>query len=145
MGPLVAYLADLGFMQVTLIPGGLLGLLPLHVVAFEAGTFTYAPSANALLAAVKTARERARLSPVLLGIGNPLPNPQPLAFARAEVEEIEPFFPAEARRVCYESQATRVAMLRALPGATHLHFSCHGAFNVEEPLDSTLFSRAMMR
>jgi len=139
MVPLAARLADLGFRQVTLIAGGRLDLFPLHAVAFEALTCTYAPSARALQAAVNAARERAGLSPVLLGIGNPLPNPQPLAFACIEVEEIAPCFTAEARRVLYERQATRAATLRVLPNATHLHFACHGAFDVEEPLDSALY------
>ncbi|KPL21530.1 MAG: hypothetical protein AMJ93_09430 [Anaerolineae bacterium SM23_84] len=139
MAPLAARLIDLGFRQVTLIAGGQLDLLPLHAAAFETLTFTYAPSARALQAAANAARERAGLPAVLLGIGNPLPNPKPLAFARAEVEAIAPLFEGEAQRVLYEHQATRADTLQKLAGATHLHFSCHGIFDVEEPLDSALF------
>jgi CHAT domain-containing protein len=39
----------------------------------------------------------------------------------------------------YEYQATREETLKKLPGATYLHFACHGAFDVDEPLDSTLY------
>ena len=141
MGPLAARLTVLGFRQVTLIPGGRLGLWPLHAAAFAQCIVTFAPSARAQRAAMNAAGERAGLLPVLLGISNPLPNPRPLAFARIEVEEIAPLFAAGARRVLYERQATRADMpqaLQALPKATHLHFSCHGTFEVEEPLDSAL-------
>lgn len=139
IGPLAARLVDLGFRQATLIPGGLLSLLPLHAAAFERMTVTYAPSARALQVACNAAKERIHLPPVLLGIGNPLPNPQPLAFARAEVEAIAPLFAPEKRRAIYERQANRKDTLKHLPGATHLHFSCHGAFNTEKPLDSALY------
>jgi CHAT domain-containing protein len=138
VGPLAARLVELGFRRASLVPGGRLSLLPLHAAGFDAVTFTYTPSARALQAARGAARERAELAPVLLGIGNPLPNPQPLAFARTEVEEIAPRFAPEARHVLFERHATRAAVTESLPGATHLHFSCHGRFDVREPLDSAL-------
>ena len=139
MEPLVEHLADLGFRQVTLIPRGKLSLLPLHAIAFEKITATYAPSASALQAAKNAAAKRVGLSPTLLAIGNPLPNPNPLPFARAEVEEIAPLFDSKVQRVLNERQATRAETLKKQTGTTHLHFACHGAFNVEEPLDSALF------
>ena len=82
VGPVAARLRELGFRRASLVPGGRLSLLPLHAADFDAVTFTYTPSARALRAARGAARERAKLAPMLLGIGNPLPNPQPLAFAR---------------------------------------------------------------
>ena len=138
VGPLAARLVELGFRRASLVPGGRLSLLPLHAAGFDAVTFTYTPSARALRAARGAARERAKLAPMLLGIGNPLPNPQPLAFARTEVEEIAPRFAPEARHVLFERHATHAAVAESLPGATHLHFSCHGTFDVREPLDSAL-------
>jgi CHAT domain-containing protein len=39
----------------------------------------------------------------------------------------------------FERQATHAAVAGSLPGATHLHFSGHGTFNVRDPLDSALF------
>jgi CHAT domain-containing protein len=138
VGPLAARLVELGFRRASLVPGGRLSLLPLHAAGLDAVTFTYTPSAQALRAARGAARERAELAPVLLGIGNPLPSPQPLAFARTEVEEIAPQFALEARHVLFERNATHAAVTESLPGATHLHFSCHGWFDVREPLDSAL-------
>ena len=143
VGPLATRLVELGFRRASLVPGGRLSLLPLHAAGFDAVTFTYTPSARALQATRSMARERAKLAPMLLGIGNPLPNPQPLAFARLEVEEIAPRFAPfglpDAQHLLFERQATRVAMTEALPGATHLHLACHGTFAMAEPLDSALF------
>ena len=138
VGPLAARLRELGFQRASLVPGGRLSLLPLHAADFDAVTFTYTPSARALQAGRDAARERAKLAPMLLGIGNPLPNLQPLAFARTEVEEIAPQFAPAARHVLFERHATHAAVAASLPGATHLHFSCHGTFDVREPLDSAL-------
>ena len=138
VGPMAARLVELGFRRATLVPGGLLSLLPLHAAAFDEVTFTYAPSARALRAARGAARDRAKLAPVLLGIGNPLPSPRPLAFARTEVEEIAPQFAPAARHVLFERYATHAAVAASLPGATHLHFSCQGMFDVREPLNSAL-------
>jgi len=138
VGPLAARLMELGFRRASLVPGGRLSLLPLHAAGFDAVTFTYTPSARALRGARGAAKERAKLAPILLGIGNPLPNPQPLVFARTEVEEIAPRFAPEARHVLFERNATRAAVAESLLGATHLHFSCHGTFDVREPLDSAL-------
>jgi len=139
VGPLAARLVELGFRRASLVPGGRLSLLPLHAACFDGVTFTYTPSAPALQAARAAARERAKRAPMLLGIGNPLSNLQPsLAFARTEVEEIAPRFAPEAQHVLFERDATYAAIRESLHGATHLHFSCHGTFDVREPLDSAL-------
>ena len=139
MGPIVACLKKLGYAQAILVPTGTLSLLPLHAVALRTTTFTFAPSVRALQTTLTAAQERIHLSPTLLGIGNPLPNPQPLTFARIEIEMIEPFFAAEARKVFFEHRATRKDIQAALPGATYLHFACHGAFDAEDPLESVLY------
>ena len=139
VGPLAARLVELGFRRASLVPGGLLSLLPLHAAGFDAVTFTYTASARALQAARGAARERAERAPMLLGIGNPLPNPQPLAFARTEVEEIAPRFAAGAQHLLIERYATHAAVTESLAGTTHLHFSCHGTFNVREPFYSALY------
>ena len=126
--PVADRLVELGFRRASLVPGGRLSMLPLHAASFDAVTFIYIPSAGAMQAARGAVRERANLTPVLLGIGNPLPNPQPLIFARTEVEEIASLFAPQSRRVLLERHATRTAVAASLPGATDLHFSCHGTF-----------------
>lgn len=136
-GPLVARLGELSYRQATLIPSGLLDLLPLHATC-EPVVVSYAPSARVLQAAAYAAGERAALAPILLGVGNPLPSPAPLPFARTEVEAIMVLFDVNARRALYEEQATRANLQEQLAGATYLHFSCHGQFSTADPLDSAI-------
>lgn len=139
MIPLCQRLTELGVQQATLIPGGRLGLLPLPAAVIDSPiTFAYAPSARALRSASHVVQEREEMSNVLLGVGNPLPNPKPLNFARTEVENIASLFTEDYRRVLYEEQASRTTTLANVSGASHLHFSCHGAFNSEKPLESSL-------
>src|SRR5262249_50430110 len=124
IGPMAARLVGLGFRGASLVPGGRLSLLPLHAACFATVTLTYTPPARALQAARSAARERAELVPVLLGVGNPLPNPKPLAFARTEVEGIALRFAPTARHVLLGRGATYEEVKKWLAGATYLHFSC---------------------
>jgi CHAT domain-containing protein len=55
-----------------------------------------------------------------------------------EVEAIKRRFPPGAARTLCGREATKEAVLRILPRATHLHFACHGAFDPAAPLDSGL-------
>lgn len=139
MKPIVQRLLQLGYSRAILLPSLSLGLLPLPAAAFDQMILTYAPSARSLQMLLKNAWTRAGKAPVLLGIGNPHNAQKPLPFARIEVEESAVFFPTSARRCFYECQATRAAVIQALPGATHLHFACHGNFDLGYELDSALF------
>ena len=154
MAPVAQALREMEASGVVLIPGGRLALLPLHAALLpspdgeEAGPepfldlfdVAYAPGARPLRAAQQALTALPERPPVLAGVGNPLPNPKPLAFAQAELEEIEPFFPAneESRRTLYTKEASKEALLQRLPGATHVHLSCHGMFDPVNPLQSHL-------
>lgn len=139
VGPLAARLVELGYGQAALIPCGRLSLLPLSAAALDQVAMTVAPSARAMSSARQATLERNGLSPILLGIGNPLPNPQPLPFARLEIEGIAALFSCDEHRLLYEQQATLAGVRENIAGATYLHFSCHGKFNDVEPIDSALF------
>jgi CHAT domain-containing protein/tetratricopeptide (TPR) repeat protein len=139
VGPVASRLAELGYRQATFIACGRLSLLPLHAVAIEGLTVSYAQSARALRAAGDRVAVRARQFPILLAVGGPLPSTRPLAFAGAEVEEIRSRFQTGAGRLLRGSKATKAEVLNQLSGATHLHFACHGTFSVDEPLDSALY------
>jgi CHAT domain-containing protein len=138
LASVAGHLQASGYENAILIPAGLLNLLPLHALTADSMIFTLTPSARALQSALKLVQERKNLSPTLFGVGNPLPNPQPLSFARLEVAEIVPLF-GDKHRALYEEQATREAVIEAAHGATYLHFSCHGAFNPNQPLDSAFY------
>jgi len=142
LGPLAGRLADLGMAAATVVPVGLLSLLPLPAAAPDGCTIALAPSARALQAARNALGERPEGEPVLLAVGNPLPLPAgwtALDYAGVEVRAIERFFATESRRILPEEAATGKAVVQGLPGATHLHLACHGGFNANEPLDSALY------
>ena len=146
--PVAARLRAWGAEGVVLVPGGRLGLLPLHAARYRVDgrrvhlldefVVADAPNARAWKAAQDALALRQRHPPTLAGVGNPLPHPKPLPFARAELEEVADLFTAETRRPLYEEQATRSALLQRLPGATHVHLACHGLFDLETPLASRL-------
>jgi CHAT domain-containing protein len=145
LGPLAERLRTGGAQGVVLIPSGKLGMLPLHAAALEDGRclldefeVSYAPSAQALREARANAEVRAAASFRLAGVGNPLPNPKPLAYAKPELQSVVELLPAGSATPLYEEAATRPALLAALPGATAAHLSCHGNYALDEPLDSGL-------
>ena len=139
VGPVSARLVELGFQRASLVPGGRLSLLPLHAASFDPVTFTYTPSARALRAARARAGNGPNSDRCSSASEIPCPTVNLSPLPHTEVEEIAPRFAPEARLVLFERNATRAAVAESLPGATHLHFSCHGMFDVREPLDSALY------
>lgn len=148
VAPLAAQLRQIPAQGLVLIPGGLLGLLPLHAARYDLNgdhgclldefDVSYAPSARVLASARRVLPDREGAAPVLAGVGNPLENPRPLRYARPELEEVATLFAPGQQRTLYERDATKDALLSALPGANYVHLSCHGLFNPDEPLDSHL-------
>jgi CHAT domain-containing protein/TPR repeat protein len=130
---------------VTLIPVGVLGLLPLHAAwtydntrktgkryALDELTIRYAPNARALKEAYALAQQVKANK--LLAIDNPsndLPTSAP------EVQSVRAMFTDS--KVLSQENATKKAVLDALPDYNVLHFSCHGGTNFQKPLESCLF------
>jgi CHAT domain-containing protein len=52
-----------------------------------------------------------------------------LLFARMECSEISRLFGAGSAQVLAGNEATPAALMRAVRGATHVHFACHGFFS----------------
>ena len=136
MGPLADRIVELGYQKATLIPEDRLGLFPLQAVSSEDVIWGYSPSARTMQTARKTASARFDLNPVLLCIANPLPNPQPLRFAGVEAERIAQWFPSGTQHMLHGYEATRLAVVKSIPGSTHLHFACHSTVHPIEPLES---------
>jgi len=136
--PIIQSLMTMQYQQAVLILSGNLNLLPLHAVSNQAIQLTVSPSARALQTVFNNMVPQRRMLPLhFLGIGNPKNNEAPLLFARFEVENIAPLF--SSYKALYEKQATRVLTLKALPETSYLHFSCHGRFNLNNPLESKLY------
>jgi CHAT domain-containing protein/tetratricopeptide (TPR) repeat protein len=140
MFPIAARLKQLGADQAALIATGVLALLPLHAVTLDEMVFAYAPSARALRSAFHDAGLDSRLA-TLLAIGNPASAGwPPLAFARQEVEHIVGLCKerALACSALYDEEADLAAVTEHLNEASILHLACHGVFDVDEPLESSL-------
>ena len=147
VGPVAARLRELQAIGVVLIPTGMLSLFPFHAAPYVVDGETrclldeydvsYTPGAMVLGAARAALAARQGQPAVLVGVGNPQPHPQPLAFARAELEEVARFFEG-ASHPLYETAATEKAFVDLLPQATHVHLACHGRFDADRPLDSCL-------
>ncbi len=132
---LAARLRDRGVRRVALIPGGRLALLPFHALLDEIEV-SYLPSARVGGAARRELAAWTSGAPQLVAVGNPSLG-SPLRHAQSELEEVAAVFSGE-RRVLSSDEATKAALVDALPGATHLHLACHGAFDVDRPLNSAL-------
>ncbi|MEH1791029.1 MAG: CHAT domain-containing protein [Nostoc sp.] len=148
MSPLINHLQQHNFQQATLIPTGFLSFSPLHAAWVEDSTtptgrhyaldsihFTYAPNARSLSTAQKIAQRTVADS--ILAIDEPrhegasaLPN------SKREVKAVIATF--QSFQVFPQEQATRKAVLAALPHYKVLHCSCHGNANLQEPLKSGL-------
>jgi CHAT domain-containing protein len=133
--PLARRLRAPRFERALLVPCGPLGLLPLPALAIDEIAFAYAPSARILL---ELAARRRPTDPVFAAVGNPLSMAHPIPLAAMEAETSAEPFPTASRRILLGQAADRAAVLAALPGATHLHFACHGVFVLVEPLESAL-------
>ena len=158
MGPLVQKLQSLNFTQATLIPTGYLSLLPLHAAwtedpshpigrryALDDLHITYAPNAQSLNAARFIANSvqadsilaidepHHRIQDLKTGEYKPV---SPLPSSSKEVESAVSTF--QNPSILRHDQATRAAVIDALPHTTILHCSCHGTANLSEPLQSGL-------
>ncbi len=150
MGSIVEEVAVGDASHTTLIPAGLLGLLPLHAAwtedpdqptgrryALDEINFAYTPNARAL----DVARERAagRDAEGLLAIDEPQPvSASPLPSSSWETAAACDHFPDETTHLLGGEAATKEAVLEALPDYPVLHLSCHGFANPAEPLESGL-------
>jgi CHAT domain-containing protein len=147
MAPIVSHLQQRSLQHAILIPAGYLSFLPLHAAwtedatkplgrcyAFEEIALTYAPNALSL----GTARTVASNTPStsLFAINNPT---EDLRGASYEVQNaINAFRQHDLWKVISNQNATRAAILEALPDYAIAHFSCHGSANFQTPLDSGL-------
>ena len=149
--PLADSLAGRGASGVTLVPAGLLGLMPLHAIAWSdaAGNrrsliddfdVTFASSARLQLACMQRASRRDGDPIRFVGIANPLPHSNPLEGAELEIGLVEGLVPAGESLVLKREEATKERVLGVLPSATHVHFACHGGGGLLDSLLSAALS-----
>ncbi|WP_067792277.1 CHAT domain-containing protein [Actinomadura formosensis] len=149
MGDVLRHLP--GAPAVTLVPGGLLGLLPLHAAwtedaraptgrryALDATTIGYAPNARSLTAARAIAAERTGRALLAVTEPRPLPARYPrMPFTALEAAVARHALP-DAPRTLDGEAATLAAVQRGIAGADVVHLACHGFADLDRPLDSGL-------
>lgn len=146
MEPVLAVLA--GSAEVVLVPGGLLGLLPLHAAwtpdprrptgrryALDELAIGYTPNVRALAVARANARKAHADRALVFAEPSPVPAGA-LPSARYEAAVVRSGFPEVS--VVGGGAATRRAFGRRAPEADVLHLACHGYANLADPLDSGL-------
>jgi CHAT domain-containing protein len=131
--------------EAVLVPGGWLGLLPLHAAwrehdgrarcALDEVAFSYAPSAQALAHAQRIADKAG--SDGLLAVEEPLPvSAGRLPGAAVEVSAITALY--DQPTTLRHTHATRQAVLARLPSANVFEFAGHAATDWADPLRSGL-------
>jgi CHAT domain-containing protein len=96
----------------------------------------YAPSLSVFKRCLE--RERAgRKRETLLGVANPVP-PGNLVFSEWECEEIERLIGNERCLMLWREKATEAEVRRWMRERNYLHFSCHGQYRLDAPLESSL-------
>jgi CHAT domain-containing protein len=145
MRQVIQRLTKVGIDQAVLIPGGLLGLLPLHAAwtedpstptgkryALDHVYFSYAPSAHALLS-VQDGANRPVNS--ILAVDNP---DGTLIFSSEEVAAAVDHFPGDHSVWLIGEAALSKRVREAMARKDVLHFSTHGLAGFSQPLDSFL-------
>ena len=134
--------------RATLVPGGLLGLLPLHAAwisdsaksggrryALDELLLSYTPSAAILEEVSVGVPVHAPRS--LLAVADPQPvSAAPLPWATREVSNAARCF--SSVKVLVGPQATRTSVAEHLDGHDVLHFACHGFADTADPRRSAL-------
>jgi CHAT domain-containing protein len=123
-----------------------LAILPLHACWWEEDgvrkylldefVIRYAPSLSVFKRCLE--RERAgRKRETLLGVANPVP-PGNLVFSEWECEEIERLIGNERCLILWREKATEAEVRQWMRERNYLHFSCHGQYRLDAPLESSL-------
>jgi CHAT domain-containing protein/tetratricopeptide (TPR) repeat protein len=143
--PLTSELQAAGVESVTLVPVSLMAVLPIHALTWREGgreaclldffDIAYAPSARVAEVCRRRAAERGGKFGRLLVVGNPLPHPQPLEYAERESELVADIASADSTTRLIGVEATKAALLREVPGTSHIHLACHGQASI---MDITL-------
>jgi|WetSurMetagenome_2_1015567.scaffolds.fasta_scaffold00050_40 CHAT domain-containing protein len=148
LGPIQRRLAELGLDEgapvVFITPGGL-NLLPLHAAWRDVNgvkryliddyTVSYGPSGYALHVSRRRLRESKREQKSLLVVIDPTSD---LTFASSEGKAVAEMFRDYPIQSLPAETATVDEVLSAAHGKTHLHFACHGYYDLQRPMNSGL-------
>lgn len=126
-------------------PTGPLTLLPIHAAGrsdktdcslLDRSTSSYIPTLRALVAARQAQHSTAGSDTVknmLVVAMSETPGQSALPNAAREADLLRSVFPGHRTTLLSNSEATKAAVLAALPTHTWCHFSCHGTQDMNEP------------
>jgi len=128
-------LGSLDVTRLCLIPIGVLAILPLHAIPWPSDSgddqtllsqfpITYAPSGY--VRAVAGRRAASAGVRRALVVGNPLPQTDPLPGAEREAHIVVGLLNLEEIELLVGVDATKAAVVAALPGSDYVHLACHG-------------------
>ncbi len=134
--------------RITVIPAGLVALLPLHAAwetdsscttgrhyACDDVAIAYAPNARYLLGSGE--KREAESSPRITAVHSPAGSRQTaLPLSELEIQSAVASF--ISNRVLAGASATREKVLQEMQASTVVHISCHGSANLVDPLESGL-------
>ena len=132
--------------KIVLVPSRGLAILPLHACWWQENgkkkylldefTVSYAPS----LSVYKSCHEREkkeRAKGSLFGIANPDP-PGNLVFSEWECAEIVRMLGPKNCQMLWRDEATKQELIKRSGQRNWLHFSCHGEYSIDRPLESAI-------
>lgn len=142
------HVRQLRLSEVVLVPCGLLGLLPIHAAMFLEGgqqrtlldvcDVIYSPSLLAVREASEVLLGRRSQTARWVGVSGTVRQGEGMGFSRAELEEAASFFPSQSHVEFFDHCSVKRDLLQALPSASYVHFSCHGHFDADDAMSSTL-------
>ena len=153
LGPLDQVLSRRRAQGITLVPAGLLGLMPLHTIGWasegkerrcllDSFDVTFAPSARMRTACLQRAAQRDGDPIRWVGVANPLPHPDPLPGSELEAALVRKLLPDADTLMLKGERATKQNLLEALATGTHVHLACHAGAGLYDPLFSASLSLA---
>lgn len=139
-------LKGVGTARLVLVPNRGLAILPLHACWWEENgsrkylldefVITYAPSLSVFKRCLEREKE-GRKRETLLGVANPVP-PGNLEFSEQECKKIEMLLGNRRCLILWRERATKAEVQRWMRGRNLLHFSCHGQYRLDLPLESSV-------
>jgi tetratricopeptide (TPR) repeat protein len=133
--------------KIVLVPNRDLAILPLHACwweqngkkkyLFDKFTVSYAPSLTVYKRCIEREKEGRAKDDSLVGIANPNP-PGDLAFSEWLCTEIVRMFGENNCRMLWRDEATKQELLKRLGPNKWTHFSCHGEYRMDQPMQSTI-------
>jgi CHAT domain-containing protein/tetratricopeptide (TPR) repeat protein len=142
--PIHQRLKQLGIKKVIFIPNRDLSILPLHAMYYQENgqrrylldefEISYAPSCGVLqrcIARDEEGREKERFA----AVANPR---RDLSYSDWEIKAILNLFPENLRQTLWHDTAQKKAVQSMVQRSNLIHFSCHGTYNLEDPLQSAL-------